>query len=228
MFLTLAACGISFTVIPPLITTIADEIGAEYTNLSYVIIFQFSSFVLAAIAGGWISERHSVNSRTLVLIGLLIVGLTLVLGSALTKLSWFVIWAIPLGFGGGLVETFGSILVSDNEKPNSSKLQNFAQLFFCIGAIVASPLVALMLYLTIPWQYMFILFGAFILLILAVFFFLTKKGTETTIHPVQKKNNASMSVLNDPLFVLLAAGRTCLILVIRLVVVVQWKVLPPM
>ncbi len=130
-FLTLIAFGVSFSVIPPLITTIADEIAVHYASFGfYIIMFQAVSFFLAAIIGGWICERHRINSRTLVVVGLLIVGLTLLLGSALTKMSWFIIWAIPLGFGGGLIETFASILVSQNDKPHSSKLMNLAQVFF--------------------------------------------------------------------------------------------------
>ena len=204
-FLALTAFAASASFIPPLITTIADELAVNYASFGYVIMFQFFSFFVAAIIGGWICERHDVNCRTFVLVGLLIVGMTLLVGSTLTRLSWFAVWAITLGFGGGLIEAFGSILVSHNEKPNSSKLQNLAQVFFCIGAISASPIVAVMLYRGISWQYIFILFGLFILFILCVFFFLTRKGSEDAVHSVQKANNFSTSLLKDSLFFLLAA-----------------------
>ena len=204
-FLTLIAFGVSFSVIPPLITTIADELKVNYASFGYILVFQAVSFFIAAIIGGWICERHSINSRALVVIGLLIVGLTLLLGSALTRMTWFIIWAIPLGFGGGLIETFASILVAQNDKPHSSKLMNLGQLFFCIGAISSSPVVAAMLYLGISWQYIFILFGLFILFILCVFFFLTRKGSKDAVHSVQKANKFSTPLLKDSLFFLLAA-----------------------
>src|SRR3990167_2451279 len=157
IFLTLTAFAVSAGVIPPLITTISDKMAVNYASFGSIIMFQFFSFFLAGIIGGWISERYSVNSRSFVLIGLLIVGLTLLAGSTLTTLRWFIIWAIPLGFGGGLIETFGSIAVSEHEKPNSSKLLNMSQVFFCIGAISAPQIVAFMLYIRIAWQYIFIL-----------------------------------------------------------------------
>ena len=81
--------------------------AVSYASFGYIIMFQAVSFFLAAIIGGWICERHSINSRTLVVVGLLIVGLTLLLGSALTRVTWFIIWAIPLGFGGGLMPEHG-------------------------------------------------------------------------------------------------------------------------
>ncbi len=204
-FLTLLAFGVSFSLIPPLITTIADEMSVNYASFGYIIMFQAVSFFLAAIIGGWICERHSVNSRTLVVVGLLIVGLTLLLGSTLTKATWFIIWAIPLGFGGGLIETFAAILVAQNDKPRSSKLMNLGQVFFCLGALSASPIAAVMLYLGISWQNIFILFGVFILFILFIFFFLTRKGSEDAVHSAHKANRLSTPLLKDSLLFLLAA-----------------------
>ena len=204
-FLTLTAFAASMGVIPPLITTIADEIGVGFTSFGAIIIMcQFLSFSVAAILGGWICERHDVNCRVFVLVGLLIVGVTLLVGSTLERLSWFGVWAVALGFGGGFVEAFGSIMVSHREKPNSSKLQNFAQIFFCIGIIAASSIVAAMLYLGMSWQNIFILFGLFILFILVVFFFLTRKSCENAEHSAQQVNNSSTPLLKDPLFFLLA------------------------
>ena len=205
-FLTFTAFGASFCVIPPLITTIAYEMKVDFTSFGFILLFQAASFLLAAVIGGWICERYNINCRALVVVGLLIVGLTLLLGSALTRVTWFIIWAIPFGFGGGLIETFASILVTQSDKPHSSKLMNLSQVFFCIGAISASPIVAAMVYLGISWQYTFILFGLFILFILCVFFFLTRKGSENAVHSIQKANNFSTPLLKDSLFFLLAGA----------------------
>ena len=205
VFLTLITVAISVNIIPPLVTTIADAMAVHYTSFSYIMMFQLLSFCLAGIIGGWICEHGSFNSRTFVLVGLLVVGLTLLVGSTLTRLRWFAVWAIPLGFGAGFVEIFGSILIAHSEKPNSSKLQNLFHVFFCVGAISAPPIVAAMLYLNMPWQHVFILFGLFILLVLYAFFLLTRKGLTNAGHSVQKENNYSTSLLKDSLFILLAA-----------------------
>ena len=203
--MTLTAFGVSTNAIPPLITTIADKLEVSYTNFAYIIMFQFGSFLVAGIIGGWICERYNVNSRTFVLAGLLLVGLTFLVGSTLTRLTWFAVWAIPLGFGGGLTETFGSVLISQHDKPNSSKLLNLSQVFFCIGAISAPLIVALMLYIGMPWPHIFVLFGSFILLVLCIFAWLTRKRSQVAAHPVHIAENPSTPLLRDSLFVLLAA-----------------------
>jgi FHS family glucose/mannose:H+ symporter-like MFS transporter len=205
MFLTLTAFAVSSSVIPPLITTITNEIAVNYTSFGLIIMLQFFSFFLAGTIGGWICESYGVNGRTFVLVGLLVVGLTLMIGSALTKLSWFVLWAIPLGFGGGLIETFGSILVSENEKPNSSKLLNLSQVFFGAGAISASPVVAALLYFKITWEVIFILAGIFILLILVAFFLLTRNMARTAAHSIETVKKYPTPLLKDSLFFFLAA-----------------------
>ena len=205
-FLTLIAFGVSFSVVPPLITTIADEMAVTYASFGSIVMFQAASFFVAGIIGGWICERHNVNSRTLVLAGLLIAGITLLAGAALTRMSWFIIWAIPLGFGGGLIETFASVLVTQSDKPHSSKLMNLGQVFFCIGAISASPIVAAMLYWGVSWQYIFILFGVFILFIFCVFFLLTRKRFEGAVYSVPRANGFPTPILKDSLFFLLAAA----------------------
>ena len=202
--LALIAFATSAGLLPPLITTIADELVVNYASFGYIIMFQFFSFFVAVIIGGWICERHNVNSRIFILVGLLIVGLTLLVGSTLTRVAWFAVWAIPLGFGQGLVEAFASISVAHNEKPKSSKLQNLAQVFKCIGVISASPIVAVLLYLGISWQNTFILFGLFILSILCVFFFLTRQVTEDTVYSAQKANTLSTPLRKDSLLFLLA------------------------
>lgn len=205
IFLTLTAFGVSTNAIPPLITTIADRLGVSYANFGCIIMFQFTSFFVAGIVGGWICERYNVNSRTFVLAGLLLVGLTFLVGSTLTRLTWFAVWTIPLGFGGGLTETFGSVLISRHDKPNSSKLLNLSQVFFCIGAICAPLVVALMLYIGMPWRHIFVLFGLFMLLVLCIFACLTGKQSQVVANPVHIAKNSSAPLLKDSLFVLLAA-----------------------
>ena len=52
IFLTLTAFAISGNVIPPLITTIANEIAANYTSFGYIIMLQFLSLFIAGIVVG--------------------------------------------------------------------------------------------------------------------------------------------------------------------------------
>ena len=204
-FLTLTAFAVSANVVPPLITTIADEMAVDYTSFGYIVMFQFLSFFIAGIFGGWICEHRNVNSQVLILTGLLIIAATLLVGSMITSLRWFIIWAIPLGIGGGLVEIFGSTLVADYEKPHSSKLLNLSQVFFCLGAIFAPQIVAVLLYTKVQWEYIFILFGLLVLFIALFFFLLTRKVSNVVVHHPRPMSSVSAPLLTDPLFLLLGA-----------------------
>ena len=156
--------------------------------------------------GGWISEHYRINNRTFVLMGLSVAALSLLAGSQLNSLSGFVLWAIPLGAGGGLVEIFCSVIISQQEKPHSSKLMNLSQVFFCLGAIFAPMMVAVLLDRQVPWRIIFVFYGLFVFLNLVIFYFLTREKTPVAVQASAKIKNHSGSLFNDPLFILLAGA----------------------
>jgi len=201
--LTITAFAVSANVIPPLMTTISGEIKVGYNTFGGVIMLQFVSFFAAGVGGGWLCQRFGVKSRTLVAAGLVLVSLTLAAGALLKNLSWFTLWVIPLGVGGGFVETFGCVMISNFEKPHSSKLMNLSQVFYCFGAIGAPPTVSMLLYLNLSWQMIFVFFGMFILMILCSFLVLTKKDPSEEGHAVQADKPAAVGLLRDALFYLL-------------------------
>ena len=203
--LTLTAYAITYCMIPPLITTIADEIGANYSDFGYIIMLQFLGFFIAGIGGGWLCERFRLNSRSLVIAGMLVISITLIASFLLKGLFSLAVWAVLLGLGGGLIEAFGVILISSYEKPHSSKLMNLSQVFFCIGAIAAPQIISLLLYLKMRWEIIFVVFGVLISLIMFVFLLLTKDVKPAAAIPMRPEHNSTTSLLKDGLFFLLSA-----------------------
>ena len=67
--LTLTAFAISAGIIPPLITSISDDLGINYSYIGYFIMLQYGCFFIAGISGGWLSEQFQIHSRVMVLIG---------------------------------------------------------------------------------------------------------------------------------------------------------------
>ncbi len=202
--LTLTAFAFSGNAIPPLITTIAEETAVDYTRFGYVVMVQFFSFFLACLFGGWLCEHRGVNARFIILIGLAILALAFFAGTRLTTLTGFIIWAIPLGFGGGLVEAFSSVMISNREKPGSARLLNFSQVFFCLGAMAAPLVTAMLLYRNVSWQTIFVVLGSFIFLVFCIFLATTRKECVSQ-GPVEQARNSNLSpLLTDRLFVLLS------------------------
>ena len=125
-------------------------------------------------------------------------------GYVIKNLTYFAAFIVPLGLGGGLIESFGSVMVSSYEKPNSSKLLNISQIFYCIGAITAPLMVSLFLYMGFPWRMIFIIFGALVFMIMCIFLFLTRQDPGTR-GLVLKEAKVKVPLLNDRLFYFLAA-----------------------
>lgn len=204
MLLTLTAFAFSGNVIPPLITTIAEEAAVDFTRFGYVVMVQYFSFFVACLFGGWLCEHRGVNNRLIVLIGLGILTLTFFAGTQLTTLTGFIIWSIPLGFGGGLVEAFSTVMISNREKPGSARLLNLSQVFFCLGAMGAPLVTAILLYRNMSWKIIFLVLGWFIFGVFCVFLAATRNervGRGPVEHP---RDSKSSPLYRDRLFILLS------------------------
>jgi len=217
IFLALTAFAISANSAPSLVTTIAETLGSPYENFGYIFMLQYLSFALASVSGGWAVSRFGVSNRSLVTAGLIGMGLTLAAAAALPSMSWFVAWAVPLGYAGGLTETFSSIMICRLSGPNASRMMNLSQVFYCIGAILAPQLVAVLLDWQIHWRAAFITLGTPIFLITVVFVLFTRRlnsncppQTVNSERPNPKSDiensKSGIPLRADPLFYCLTAA----------------------
>lgn len=97
------------------------------------------------------------------------------------------------------METFSSVLLTDFEKRDSSRVINLSQIFFCIGALGAPQIIALLLHYAIGWRTAFVILAACILCVDIFFFFLFAKnfagprieapGDESTKPPENPRRN---------------------------------------
>lgn len=207
--LTLTAFAISANAIPPLTTTIAEQIHIPYETFGYIFMLQFVCFALAALVGGCVKGRFALPNRKLVAVGVFSVAVLLIIGNFLSSFVWLVVWVIPLGFAGGLIETFGSIVVAEFEERRSSKLVNLSQAFYCIGAIFAPQLVAILLSYEVSWRVAFLILGTLVFLI-GLFFELVNRNSVTptdvisTPEPESITDRSRILLRRDKLFYLMA------------------------
>ena len=130
IFATLGAYAMSVNVIPPLITTISSEFKIDYASFGgYVVSLQYLCFAAASICSGWLSHRFGLSNRSLMIIGIFLMAVVMASASTFGSFKWFLIWAIPLGIGGSLIETFNSIMLCRIGGPDSSKMMNSARYF---------------------------------------------------------------------------------------------------
>lgn len=192
IMLVLTAFAVTMNGIPPLTTTIARDIGTPYESFGYIFMLQFLFFTIAAFVGGWLSDKFNVSLRTLVLMGFVIACITLFLANFLGSFAWFVVWIIPLGFAGGLLETFSTIIVSNYDKPGSGRLVNLSQGFFCFGAVLAPQMVSVLLKQEVSWRLMFLLFSGFLLCIGLLFMMLYRPKKAQTSQPDSSTPESSL------------------------------------
>ncbi len=219
ILLTLTAFAISANAVPPLATTIARQFNISYDVFGYIVTLQFVCFAAASLLGGYVQHQFGFPNHTLVVAGVFGMALLLIIGSGLSSFGWVLIWVIPLGFAGGLTETFSSIMVAECEDGDSSKLINLSQVFYCAGAILAPQLVAILMDLKISWRIAFLLFGTFVTFI-GCFFGLVNRHVSTPAHPISPstphvtKEGSNISLHRDTIFY-------CMALLLFLYVVIE-------
>jgi len=217
ILLAFAAYAISVDTLPPLVTTVAEAFHSRYESFGYIFMLNFLFVALAGFTGGWAASRFGIGSRSLVMVGLIGMGLTLMSVSLLPGIGWLAIWMLPLGYAGGLSQTFNAILTLRFGGSDSSKILSFSQAFFCLGAVATPPLVAAMLRHNMPWQLAFVSLGAVIVFIGVAFMILTRGIADGSPRDVPSPDSASVGhegaassspkpFLSDPIFRLLCAS----------------------
>lgn len=206
--LTLAAFAMSVNAIPPLATTMGRELNVRPESFGAIFMLQFVCFFLASLAGGWTSRHSRATSRRLVQIGLFTLAAVFAAGPFLSTLIAVTAWIIPVGLCGGLIETFGSIMITDLEGRASSKLVNLSQMFYCLGAIIAPQLASILLAGNMAWRHIFVFIGSLIFLIGVLFTAATRPGPAA--HGNESRPQAADRApdhhpLRDRMFYLLAA-----------------------
>lgn len=202
--LTLFAFALSANSIPPLATTMAREFGTRYESFGYIFLLYGLAFAAAALVGGWQAERRNMPSRHVVLAGLAMMAVTLSAGAGLPGMLACAVWILFLGVANGLVETFGSVMITDLEGPDSSKLMNLSQVFFCIGAILAPQVVAALFETGTPWRGAFLIFAAVAAVVAVLFAFGARGYKAAHAPPPGPDGKPSPHSYTEPLFVLMA------------------------
>lgn len=208
VFLVLTAFAISANAIPPLVTTVAEQFNTNPTAFGSVFALQFFAFAVASWTGGWLAARFGLTLRSLVTAGLFAMAGLLGAGVKLPSTAWFALWAMPLGYAGGLSETFGSVMIAKLAGPGSSKMMNLAQVFYCLGAILAPQLAAVFLAAQWSWQAVLIALAAMVFVIAVIFVIFTRDlhtaGPTADASPPTPRRE--IPLLSDKGFHLLAAA----------------------
>ncbi len=209
---SLAAFAVCASSIPPFTTTIAAFLDVPYAKFGYLFFLQYLFFTVASLSLGWGKRRFGFSNKSIVALGLVGSGVFFIVGSCIRSVELFYLWIIPFGFFGGAIETFSSVILSRLEKDGSSRLMNFSQVFYCLGAIAAPQAVSIFLKIGVSWQAAFVLFGLLICVLAAAFvvFFKVPESPSSEVSSSKRSKSehstrqSSGSLFADPRFLLMS------------------------
>lgn len=208
LILTLAAFAMSVNALPPVLTSVAADFRVQADSFGYLFSLQFFVFMIASFTGGTVIEKTGIKPGLLVVLGLTGLSISFFIAPLISGFRGLVFWFLFLGFCGGLVETFSSVLTAAYDRPGSGRMLNLSQVFYCIGAIAAPQIVALLFGKQMSWKVIFIFFGFFEIFITAFFIVFSIddiKGHSSVSEkgiPDQKERE-KISMFKSPLFLLL-------------------------
>lgn len=160
LMLTLTAFALTTNCLPPLVTTIAQKLEVPISVFGWLFTLQYVMFAASAFASSSLQRRRPLGNRTFVLIGLAGLSAVLLAAPAFGNLGDLILLVILLGVSGGLVESHGSVIVSEIDRDRATQYLNLSQAFFCIGGIIAPSLVAYLFRYDLTWQSMLVILGA--------------------------------------------------------------------
>ncbi|MFZ4614942.1 MAG: MFS transporter [Rectinemataceae bacterium] len=160
-YVSLTAFAISANAVPPLISTLAEELHFQAWALGTGIIIQFLSFAAISWLGGALVERLGIAPRMVVLAGLILLSLSLLFAPlVIGALIAIFLWMAFLGFAGGMVETFASLSLTQGSNEGSCKPICISQVVYAIGALVAPVVVGASIARGGGWKPVFMILGA--------------------------------------------------------------------
>jgi len=159
--------GMSRTFLGTALPAIRSSLELTILQAGTLTAFLQLGFTTAVFVGGPLSDI--LKKSSMLLLGCLLMGLNLVLFGFS---DWFWIslaGAGLIGIGGGLIESSSNPLLIQLFPGKESTVMNLHHFFFAAGSLVGPLIMGALLVKSIPWQWGYMGFGLFVLVI---FFFL--------------------------------------------------------
>lgn len=143
LVISLAAFAISIHTLPPLVTWFSSQFSLAPQLFAIVFLIQSGSFTLFALGIGNLHKKHDLPLIRITLIALFVASAVLFFIGFTPSFVLLIIMMMVIGGSGGLVESVGTTLLSEDSK--SQKLVHLSQTFFAIGAFTAPLIVGIFL-----------------------------------------------------------------------------------
>jgi MFS transporter, FHS family, glucose/mannose:H+ symporter len=174
-FVSMSFLGMSRTFLGTALPAIRSTFDLSILQAGTLTVLLQFGFSIAVFVGGPLSDIFKKSS--MLKIGCLLMGINLLL-FGFSNWFWISLIGISLiGIGGGLIESSSNPLLIQLFPGRESMVMNFHHFFFAAGSLVGPLIIGAILAESIPWQWAYIGFGLFVLLI---FFFLLSQRISST------------------------------------------------
>ena len=175
-FISMSFLGMSRTFLGTALPAIRSSLDLSLVQAgTFPACLQFG-FAAAVFVGGFLSDVF--KKKAMLMLGCLFIGMNLlVFGFS----PWFWVNLIAMaviGIGGGLIEASSDPLLIQLFPGRESMVMNLHHFFFAFGSLLGPVIVGALLARAIPWEWGYIGFGLFVMVIF--FFFVFQKSPEPT------------------------------------------------
>jgi fucose permease len=177
-FISMSFLGMSRTFLGTALPAIRVSLHLNLVEAgTFPACLQFG-FSAAVFVGGFLSDIF--KKKTMLMLGCLSMGTTLlVFGFS----PWFAVNLIAMavvGIGGGLIEASSDPLLIELFPGRESIFMNLHHFFFAFGSLMGPVIVGALLARAIPWEWGYIGFGLFVMVIFFFFVFQKSPGPAAT------------------------------------------------
>jgi fucose permease len=162
-FISMSFLGMSRTFLGTSLPSIRTTFGLTLVQAGTLTALLQFGFTLAVFVGGPLSDIF--KRSFLLMAGCLLMGINLILFGFS---DWFLISLLGMSFigiGGGLIEASSNPLLIHLFPGRESMVMNLHHFFFAAGSLLGPLIMGTLLAREIPWQWVYIGFGIFVLII---------------------------------------------------------------
>ena len=186
-FVSMSFIGMSRTFLGTALPAIRSSLELTLLQAGTLTALLQLGFTIAVFVGGPLSDV--LKKSSILLLGCLLMGFNLVL-FGFSDWFWISLIGVGLiGIGGGLIESSSNPLLIQLFPGKESTVMNLHHFFFAAGSLAGPLIMGAVLVKLIPWQWGYMGFGLFVLLI---FFFL---ATQRISSPKYDKPRSNMEMI---------------------------------
>ncbi|MCF7853757.1 MAG: MFS transporter [Candidatus Pacebacteria bacterium] len=143
--LSIAGFAVSVNALPPLVTGLAETYGVAPALFGIVFFCQLASFAVFSSVSGFILGKGRGDPEIILICALLFAGLSVGFIGVIPSFFALVVFMVVIGGCGGIVESTGTMMLTQCGPDTNGRYVHISQMFYCLGALFAPMVIGILL-----------------------------------------------------------------------------------